>query len=319
MNDFPAFCFDDTTIASPPLTPLLSDPDLPEIPEIMGLVDPYEGVDDEESKLASVLGDEHPMVTLTQLIDESFIGYFNIMTHGFIGSPPIIDTSSFIRKGREFLYQIRGHAQKTGLSAFYKLTYYGYIFMCQAVVELSFCFTYDQSMANILLSREGVTLMFLLFCVYYGVEQFMYYQPNLLREIPGLVLRLSFCRALMSLSQEIGIRREYYEAGKMYSHRVQCGANVLDVGYRFRDSPHTHCGTPFDKTEYRLDVSICFRGLGMIPVIQQKHRGHYAACHGLLDSDVRGVHLPDFHPRDPKVIRSIQECRMFPRKLAPKP
>lgn len=282
------------------------DSPLPEIPELMGLTDPF------DASIVEELGEETPMMTITQLVDESFIGFFNVMTHGFIGSPPVLDTGSFLPKARQFMSQIRDHIEKKGLCAFFKLTHYGYIYMCQVVMELSFCSTYDHDLSEEPLSSESILLMFVIFSVYYGVEQFMYHRPKLLEEIPGLVLRFSFCRALVFLARTIGDRREKYLAGKTYYNRIQSGANMMDMQYKFCDPIEVHSGSPFDTTRYRLDISLVFQSSGMAPVIRKMHRKHYTESHKM--DDLSDVKLPDFCPDDLHVITSKTNARMFPKK-----
>lgn len=234
-----------------------------------------------------------PELDIMELVHERFRVFFNITTHGFVQSPPLISFQSGFSRATQIIHDLRIHRKKSTLSAFYLLTEYGYMLVCQIMLELSFILTHRCAILPLLTSSH-LNFIFWLCCIYYGVEHYAIKQPRNLQHIGPLLLRQSLSKALHQLGTRLTLLDEPIVPWKEYVLRVPSGANVLELKYYAEGNIDDHGGTPYDSKEVLFNVQIRVRTLKMLPVVSPMYRPEYAVQEYLNTDAVNLVELPPY-------------------------
>ncbi len=176
---------------------------------------------------------------------------------------------------QRIIRETRDHTKKSTFSSFYSISYNAFILLAQVVYQASYALsTLDVQFIAIL--QHQVQFVYLLFCVYYGVEHYMITLPNKIEEVPGKALRLCFTRALNKLGERIA---GYHEDLKPFHQRkfaIPTGANVIEVKYHAEDDIDAHIGCPYDKKKsYTLSVEVTVHTFEMLPVASSNTRESY--------------------------------------------
>lgn len=233
-----------------------------------------------------------PNLEIVGLIHERFRALFNVMTDGFVGFPPNVNMQFAYDKVMEYAEIVRMHKQRSPISAFYFLTEYGYFLVCQVMVELSFILTYPNSVHD--LASYVLHFVFLMSCIYYGVEHYIIRAPKNLKDIGGLLLRQSMAKALCQLGKKLMLSDGHLTPLKQYTLHMPSGCNVLEVKYYTEGDFLSHRGTPFDHSEYVLNVEVRVKGLKMLPVVRNSFRPEYSVQSKLDNKVVEACILPKY-------------------------
>jgi hypothetical protein len=144
--------------------------------------------------------------------------------------------------------------------------------------------------------------LFLLFCVYYGVEHYMVYIPQEVKRIPEFALRLSFSRALNKLAHRLACDPRTLQAYACETITVPSGANVLEIKYYPKEDWTTHNGPLFNgRTSYTLMVEMTVHTTDLYPVTKEGERDAYLNQQLNANPVVKGVALPIRRNADPGV------------------
>jgi hypothetical protein len=208
-------------------------------------------------------------------IHDHFHGFYNIVKNGLFGSPPIASTFVPPDLQQKIMYKTRNHTRSNQISSFYFLTDTAYKLMCQVIFQAFYAIhAVDEPLLAVM--SHQFSLVFLLCCIYYGVEHYMTSFPKNVESIPKVALKLSFAKGLHKLAHILATNTKPLIRDSVHSFTVSSGANLLEVKYRTRDPIEDHRGPIFDDCrKYTLSVEMTVHTFEMLPVVERGGRGAY--------------------------------------------
>lgn len=213
--------------------------------------------------------------TSVQFIHDYFVGFYNFLTDKVPRTGPIATVFVPDRLQQKIMKETRDHSRKSSISAFYSLSYNAFILLCQVVYQASYALVHNDYQLLAVLDHQ-CAFVFLLHCIYYGVEHYMLVLPAKVQHIPACALRLCFTRALNKLGEDIAKRTEPIVPYKQHTLNVPCGANMLEIKYYAEGAIDKHRGCPYDtQKSYTLSAEITVHTFEMYPVVRSDSRGSY--------------------------------------------
>jgi hypothetical protein len=210
-----------------------------------------------------------------EFIHDYFIGFFNIISSGFRGSPPIAFTFVPTETKEHVVFATRNHIRKNAISSFYYLTSKAYQLVCQIVFQVSYAIINDD-IALLPVLQHQIAFIYLLYCIYYGVEHYMMTVPKRVEQVPATALRLGFTKGLNKVGQVLATRKQPLQPFHPEIFTMPSGGNLLEIKYYTEDPIDSHMGTPFDKNKkYTLQVEITVHTFEMLPVVKKEHIASY--------------------------------------------
>jgi hypothetical protein len=208
-------------------------------------------------------------------IHDSFHGFYNLLVYGFKWSPPITTCYVTAEYQNTAARQTRDNTRRTPISCFYYLTSSAYLTLCQFVFQTSYAILLADFQLLALLNHQ-LSFIYLLFCIYYGVEHYMVCLPKTIAQVPRAAMRLSFAKGLTKLGEYLCSDTETIEPMKEYSFNMPSGANVLEVKYYLEDSID-NCGAPLNSQchTYTMNVKVKVHTYEMLPVVSKENRKEY--------------------------------------------
>ena len=208
-------------------------------------------------------------------VHDTFHGFLNILVNGFTGSPPI--TTCFLPPDFQNMAvrQTRENSRRSRLSIFYSLTVSAFRIIAQLVYQTSYAIFYSDLEILALLQHQ-LPFIFLVYCIYYGVEHYMAFLPKSVTQIPGTAMKLSFTKALNMLAHKLSMDTNPIIPFKQNSFSVASGANMFEIKYYIKDSVDAHCGPPFDgRNKFTMNAEITIHTFEMLPVVCKEGRAAY--------------------------------------------
>lgn len=161
------------------------------------------------------------------------------------------------------------------ISSFYFLTNHAYITLCQVVYQTSYALCYDDLIVLAVFETQ-LSFLFLLFCVYYGVEHYMVHVPREVKRVPEFALRLCFSKALNKLAYRLSTDSRPLKAYACETITMPSGANVFEIKYYPKEDWSTHKGPLFNgRTSYTLMAEISVHTTDLYPVTKVEERCAY--------------------------------------------
>ena len=173
------------------------------------------------------------------------------------------------------LKMTRTHARRCAVSSFYYLTLRAYQLLCQVVYQVSHAIVNDDSVILPVLQHQ-VGFIYLLYCIYYGVEHYMMVIPKRIEQVPAQAIKLSFTKALNKLGQVLANKQTPIPPCTPNGFTMPSGGNLLEVNYHTEEDLDAHVGVPFDRNrKYTLHVEITVHTFEMYPVVTREGRASY--------------------------------------------
>ena len=216
-------------------------------------------------------------VPAVKFVHDYFVGFYNILTSSLplTLSPPI--STVFVPEAlrHSITKDTRDHTKESVFSSFYSLSYSAFTLLAQIVYQTSYALiSHDLQIIPVL--QHQVQFVYLMYCVYYGVEHYMLSLPANVEEVPGRALRLCFTRAMNKLGERIASNVETLTPFQMRNIVIPTGANVIEVKYHAEDNIDEHMGCPFDeKRSYTMSVEVTVHTFEMLPVVSKGFREVY--------------------------------------------
>lgn len=169
----------------------------------------------------------------------------------------------------------KAHARKCAVSSFYYLTTGAYKLLCQLVYQVSHAIVHDDAVILSVLEHQ-IGFMFLIYCIYYGVEHYMMVVPKRVHDIPARAMKLSFTKALNKLGHVLATKDTPLKSCQSECFTMPSGGNLLVVNYYTEENVDSHVGVPYDtKSTFTLHVEVNVHTFEMYPVVNKEGRQSY--------------------------------------------
>lgn len=147
--------------------------------------------------------------------------------------------------------------------------------VCQVVYQLSYAIVYND-LALLAVFQHQLPFVFILYCVYYGVEHYMLSTPKDVSEVPARALRLCFTKALNKLGQKLAMDPLNMIPFKQQHFTMPSGGNVLEVKYYSEQEVDKHQGMPYDpKKSYTMNIEVTVHTFEMLPCVKKEQSASY--------------------------------------------
>jgi len=156
--------------------------------------------------------------------------------------------------------------------------------VAQIVFQCSYAlFLRDLEILAVLEHQIG--FIYLLFCIYYGVEHYIQKTPKSIQRVPSSTLKLCFTKALNKLGQRLACDPTPIQPYKQQIMHIPSGSCMLEVRYYCEDDIEAYRGAPFEKNQkFTINVEIDVHTFDLLPVVAEEHRKAYINKHYAHDS-----------------------------------
>ena len=214
-----------------------------------------------------------------EFLHDYFVGFYNILENGFHGSPPISQVFVPTRIQELIRQRTAKHCRTRSIPSYYYLVRGAFLMVAQIVFQCSYALCLKDLEVLAILEHQ-IGFIYLLFCIYYGVEHYMQKPPTNIHQVPSTVLKLAFTKALNKLGQRLACDSKPIKPYHQESMYMPSGSCILEIRYYVENDLDSYRGVPFDTDKkFTMNVEIDVHTFDLLPVVAEDHQKAYINKH----------------------------------------